>query len=180
MAAHARRPWGLMRAFLFGVAITPVALLAAVLGAAAVGLWPVSAAPEPSALETRVAHFAVARALARRAPRVASPVPVTTANLFAGMKVYRDNCEGCHGGPDRAPSDFGGSFYPRVPQFPTDPPRRPVWQIRYVVRNGVRWTAMPGWRRLLSEDDMWRVATFVGRIDSLPPEVVAAWRRRAH
>jgi mono/diheme cytochrome c family protein len=167
-----------MRSLLIGVAVTSVVLLFAAFAVAALGLWPVSAAPEPGVLETRAAQFAFTAALARRAPRVASPVSATTDNLLAGMKIYRDNCEGCHGGADRAPSDFGASFYPRVPQFPIHPPRRPVWQLHYVIRNGVRWTAMPGWRRLLSDDDMWRAATFVSRIDSLPLEVVAEWRRR--
>jgi mono/diheme cytochrome c family protein len=45
------------------------------------------------------------------------------------MKMYRDDCAGCHGDYGR-PSEWGSQdFYPRVPQFALEPPHKPDWQL---------------------------------------------------
>jgi hypothetical protein len=33
-----------------------------------------------------------------------------------------------------------------------------------------------GWTQLASDEDLWKVASLVSRIDSLPPAVDASWR----
>jgi mono/diheme cytochrome c family protein len=75
------------------------------------------------------------------------------------MKLFRDGCDGCHGDGSK-PSVWGTtSFLPRVPQFATEPPHRPDWQIHWIVKNGIRNTGMGGWEQLLSDDKIWTVST---------------------
>jgi thiosulfate dehydrogenase len=167
-----------MREFLLGALTAPVALAVIALGGARLGVVPVTAAAEPTALEGWLAGVAVDATVARDAPHLSNPVPPTDENLRAGLRVYRNNCEGCHGGADRKPSPFGTSFYPRAPQFPLRPPRRPDWQLHYVVQNGLRRTGMPGWRSTLNDEQIWRAVTFVSHLDSLPPSVASAWREK--
>jgi Cytochrome C oxidase, cbb3-type, subunit III len=78
----------------------------------------------------------------RRASRILSQPPMKT--WLAGMNVFRDACAGCHGDPNRI-SQYGEGFYPRVPQFAIDPPRRPDWQLFWIAKNGVRYSAMSAW-----------------------------------
>ena len=97
--------------------------------------------------------------------------------LLAGMKVYQDNCAGCHGGPSR-PSEWGSSdFYPRVPQFARTPPRKPDWQLYWIVKHGVRYSGMAAWGNQIPDSTMWQVVTFLSRLDSLAPAVDAEWRK---
>ena len=60
------------------------------------------------------------------------------------MNVFRDACAGCHGDPNGI-SQYGQGFYPRVPQFAIDPPRRPDWQLFWIVKNDVRYSGMSAW-----------------------------------
>ena len=37
------------------------------------------------------------RAVAREAPHLTNPFPASSENLLEGLKIFRDNCAGCHG-----------------------------------------------------------------------------------
>ncbi|MGO9851113.1 MAG: c-type cytochrome, partial [Steroidobacteraceae bacterium] len=115
--------------------------------------------------------------VARSAPRLSSPIGSSDAELITGMKLYRNNCAGCHGDAGR-PSPWGtGGFYPRVPQFAQSPPRKPDWQLLWIVRHGIRYSGMGAWREeMLSDKEAWEVVTFLSRLNALPAAVQAAWQ----
>ena len=167
-----------MRYFIVGV-LTGVIAVAVGL-ALAVWFWPwqVEAVGIPGQSEIAVMRILLDRALKREAPRLANPFPPSAENLTAGMKIFREGCAGCHGdGLNR--STWGTtSFFPRVPQFATEPPNRPDWQIYWIVRNGIRNTGMGAWKQLLTDDQIWQVTGFVSHINSLPEDVSTAWHKR--
>src|SRR5690349_6356723 len=114
-----------MRGFLIGLLVGLLVPVLAVLLTARLGFFSVNATAEPPAWEVRLARLAVDASVARSAPPLPSPVGSSEAELLAGMKLYRNNCAGCHGDAGR-PSPWGsGGFYPRVPQFAQSPPRKP-------------------------------------------------------
>ncbi len=140
------------------------------------GAWSVDATATPPAWEQTLARMAVRASVARHAPRTPNPLRPSAEVLLAGLKVYRDNCAGCHGGP-RRPSEWGSTdFYPRVPQFARTPPRKPEWQLYWIVTRGVRYSGMAAWGGQVPDSTIWQVVTFLSRLDSLPPTIDAAWR----
>ena len=140
------------------------------------GAWSVDATAPPPAWERALARRAVSASVARRAPRISSPIQATPDELLAGLKAYRNNCAGCHGTAAQ-PSEWGSEdFYPRVPQFAVAPPRKPEWQLFWIVQHGVRYSGMGAWRHLMPDSTIWQVVGFLSRLDSLPPAVDAAWR----
>jgi len=141
------------------------------------GAWSVDATSTPPAWEQALARMAVRASVARHAPRTPNPLRPSPDVLLAGVKVYRDNCAGCHGGPSR-PSEWGSAdFYPRVPQFARTPPRKPEWQLYWIVTRGVRYSGMAAWGGQVADSTIWQVVTFLSRLDSLPPAVDAQWRK---
>jgi mono/diheme cytochrome c family protein len=172
-----------VRRFVQGFVLGILALPLGALVAAWLGYLPALAKAEPPRWEKAVAQMTLNSYVARHAPHLANPIPPTDENLLAGLKVFRDGCAGCHGDPN-AGSDYGASFYPRVPQFASDPPRLPDWQLFWIVKNGVRYSGMSAWDRqwdndsAKSDDQMWKVVTFLSRLDSLPPAVNAEWHKK--
>jgi len=165
-----------MRKFIVGLIAGIFLVPALVLIAAFAGWLPVAATAEPPGWEVTLARRALSDSVARQAPALANPVSPCSEHLRAGMRMYRDNCAGCHGDAGK-PSDWGsGGFYPRVPQFAAAPPSKPDWQLFWIVTNGVRYSGMGAWDRLMSSDDRWKVVTFLSHLESLPPEVQADWR----
>jgi mono/diheme cytochrome c family protein len=164
-----------MGRFIAGVLCGVIVALVGV--AALVWLWPwrVEAGATPSALEVSLMRSLLDRAVAREAPHLTDPTPPSRENLLAGLKTFRDGCAGCHG-DGRHKSCWGStSFLPRAPQFGSEPPARSESEIYWIVKNGIRNTAMGGWAHLIPDEDARRVAGFLAHVRSLPPEVASEW-----
>jgi len=165
-----------MRAFacglLFGAFLIPFVALIVLL----LGWFPVPATSDPPRWEAFLARRALAASVARQARRLQNPVPPNSSNLRLGLKIYRDNCSGCHGDAGK-PSHWGTTaFYPRVPQFDSVLPLKPDWQMFWIVKRGVRYTGMGAWEGEMSEENIWKVVSFLSRLKNLPPDVEAEWR----
>jgi mono/diheme cytochrome c family protein len=165
-----------MGKFVLGIIVTLVVLILGILGFATLGLLPTVANVEPPHWEHRFAMGAVDASMERHAPRVNNPLPPTDQNLEDGMKIYTMACAGCHGTLDRKPNEFGRSFYPPAPNFVSDPPDDPEWHTFFTIRTGVRYTGMPAWEKTMSEQDMWKVTSFLSHLDKLPPAVQDYWK----
>ena len=133
----------------------------------------------PSWLESEVAASAVNASAARHARARQNPIAPTEANLLDGARLYRDKCADCHGRPDNPVSDYGASFNPPAPQFTQAPPRLPENQIFYLIKNGVRRSAMPAWGNIMADSEIWQVVTFLHHLDNLPPSIQLELHRPA-
>jgi thiosulfate dehydrogenase len=165
-----------MLKFVLGMIVAVAAIAIVGVGAALLGLLPTRANEEPPKWEEHFAMSALDNAVERHAAKVTNPVPATDSNLIDGLKIYIQNCASCHGGIDRKPVEFGQSFYPSAPNFILDPPDDPEWHNYYVIRNGVRYTGMPSWEKMLSDTDMWKVTALLSRLEKLPPAVEDYWK----
>lgn len=166
-----------MRNFILGIIVVLIIIIGGGLAFLLLGLMPTNADATPSSLERRIAMPALDAAMERRAPRLNNPVPPTDENIIDGMKIYTMNCSLCHGTLDNKPSPLEHSFYPPPPQLILAPLDDPEWHIHYAIRTGVRYTGMPAWGKVLSDQDMWKVTAFLSRIEKLPPGVQDYWKK---
>jgi mono/diheme cytochrome c family protein len=164
-----------VRNFIAGVVVSLVAIILVVW----LYPWSVEASAEPTAAERWLMTRLIDRAIAREAPRATNPFAASDEVLLAGMKFFVSNCAGCHGDGKQSSPWGTTSFFPRPPQFGSQPTPRPDWQIFWIVKHGIRNTGMGAWEKLAGDEDLWKVALFVDRIDSLPPAVAAQWRGEA-
>src|SRR5271166_4679328 len=142
------------------------------------GLLPANADARPSALERWAARTSLRATVAREAPKQTDPLPVDDSNLAAGSKLYGDNCMVCHGASDGQASNIAAGLYQHAPQLgkhgvEDDPEGETYWKIDH----GIRLTGMPAFGKSLTETQIWRLATFLKHMDSLPPQAQAAWKR---
>jgi mono/diheme cytochrome c family protein len=120
----------------------------------------VSSEAEPSWIERRLASSLLDVKVRLKAPARNSPLKSPDEDVIVGGQLYRAQCSFCHGGLDGRVAPLAKSFSPRPPQLTIEPTRRPVWMNAYLIRHGVRWTAMPAFPDL-SEAEVWRIATFL-------------------
>jgi mono/diheme cytochrome c family protein len=159
-----------------GVIVCFAVLALATLVFIILGFVPTQAKANPPRLESRIATQALHASMQRHAPRVTNPMVPSDQNLIDGMKIYYENCSLCHGGLDRKPAPLAKNFYPPAPNLISDPLDHPEWQIFFSVRTGVRYTGMPAWEGVLSEQDMWKITSFLSRLEQLPPPVQRYWQ----
>ena len=158
------------------VIVCLVILILAALALLTLGFFSTQAKMAPPRLEGRVANQALHASMRRHAPRVTNPLTPSDQNLIDGMKIYYQNCSLCHGGLDSKPAPLAKNFYPPAPNLISNPLDYPEWQIFFAVRTGVRYTAMPAWEGVLSEQDIWKVTSFLSRLEKLPPGVQQYWQ----
>jgi len=132
-----------------------------------------STADQPSYLEKTVARAARNLAMPRRARLEANPWKATPEVLQEARESFLDRCAVCHGPDGAGETGVGRNLYPRVPDL-----RLPQTQnltdgeIRYIIRNGVRLTGMPGWAKPHDEqgDDSWKLVLYIRSLRQLTGE----------
>jgi thiosulfate dehydrogenase len=178
-----------MRKFLLGFAFGLLALPLAVISVARLGLLPINANASPSNLETSFAQMALDASAARHAPHLSDPIVPSEENLMAGLKLFKNDCAGCHGTPNTArENEANVNLYPNAPQFALHPPRKPDYQLFWIVKGGVRYSGMFAWAgqfapdasgKDVSDEKIWSAVTFLTHLDSLPPAVDAEWHKKS-
>jgi mono/diheme cytochrome c family protein len=153
-----------------------VAVLSVAALAAAGGVYMLrrgySARETPTALEEAVArrlrHLATpADARSRR-----NPVAATAEILAEARAHFADHCAVCHANDGSGETTIGQGLYPKTPDM-----RLPQTQdmsdgeLFYVIRNGVRFTGMPGWGTVHEQEDTdsWGLVHFIRRLPGLSP-----------
>ena len=129
-------------------------------------------------LEERIAGAAITASIGKSADDQSS-LPVDESNLQAGAKIYMQICASCHGKLDQAESGAKG-FYPPPP--PLLPPGEgvtddPVGAIHWMVKNGIRFSAMPAFGKKLSDSEIWQVSLLLNNADKLPDSVKESLRQ---
>ncbi|MGH9470537.1 MAG: c-type cytochrome [Terriglobia bacterium] len=166
-----------MKKFFLGVIVTLVVLAGGAYLYLRLGFLDLRADLQPSAFEKREAMSFMDASTDRHAPEQKNPVELTEANLIDGAKLYKIYCAACHGAPDHPEKKFGHPFYPPAPQFMEEAPDMPENQNFYTIQHGVRWTGMPAWKNTLSDQEIWKLVTFLSRMDKLPPAVEEEWKK---
>lgn len=169
-----------MKKFLFGIVFGIGLLLAAVYFLAVRGGFSMATKGGPLPMERFIAHKALAASIGKSSGEE-SPLPADETNLLAGARVYQQNdCAMCHGRLDQPAPDVARRFYPHAPQLlpPGDGVTDdPVGTTRWVVKNGIRFSAMPGFDGKLTDEEIWQVSLFLKNADKLPPSVQEVLRQ---
>lgn len=177
MSALGRRAGGLGRLLLTGLATLG---LAALVYAASFFVQGVSARPEPTSLETRLARAARHHLIPARARATANPVAATPEALASGMAHFADHCATCHGNDGRGKTSYGRQMFPRAPDMTAAATQTLAdGELFWIVENGVRLTGMPGF----GDDDpandaeSWELVQFVRHLPELTPEELREMER---
>jgi mono/diheme cytochrome c family protein len=157
-----------------GRAAVGLALAVLVLAAAAGVLLlrgGISARPDPSPLESRVARRLRSWAIPRSAREARNPIPRTPEAISAGLEHFADHCAACHANDGSGRTEMGRGLHPRAPDM-----RRGETQdltdgeLFYIIENGVRLTGMPAWGGEGTAEESWHLVHFIRHLPDLTAE----------
>lgn len=163
-----------MKNFLLGVISTLAVLTLAVLGYIRFGFAEVQSDIPPSGFENSLLRAGVHASLRREAPNVPNPVPPTDANLIAGGKFYINACAGCHGTPGKPFGKHGPILFPPIPELPVVGTDLTESQIFWAAKHGIRRSGMFANGVWAKDQDLWMVAAYIKRMNSVSPFVKEA------
>jgi mono/diheme cytochrome c family protein len=94
---------------------------------------------------------------------------MTQKRISAGAGLYAENCTGCHLSPDMDATPISQGLYPTPPQF-SGKLDHTASQEFWMIKHGVKLTAMPAWGRTRGDDQMWDMVAFVRTLPTLSPD----------
>lgn len=158
------------------------AALAAVMGATLFvwfGVYDVSASAPHSNLAAWAIHATMIRSIRTRAATIHAPQRFSQAQAARGFGEYERHCVGCHGAPGVARAPWASGLTP-TPPYLIDATRK--WtpaELRLIVGDGVKMTAMPAWKFTLSDDRLWDLVAFLETLGATTPRQYARMRAKA-
>jgi thiosulfate dehydrogenase len=169
-----------MRGFVLGVVLTLVVLVAGGYLLLHSGKISMATTAKPLPFEQAVASAAIEGSIAN-GKDVPNPLPLTDANIVAGAKEYREHCVFCHGAPGLEKPPLPAMMFPHPPQLfekddmvIDDPPGSIFW----IITNGIRLSAMPGFKDHLTDTERWQITWLLKQADKLPPAAVTELQRQ--
>jgi mono/diheme cytochrome c family protein len=134
---------------------------AAGLAVVAFGLFDVRASTPHGPLIAWATHTTFIHATQRRAASAPKPPNFTPAEVQAGFRDYDSLCVSCHGGPGIDRQGWASGLNP-TPPYLLDAARN--WspaQLKLIIGDGAKMTAMPAWKTVLSDQRQWDLVAFV-------------------
>ena len=154
-------------------------LAAAVFGLAGLlfvsaGLMPVAASQGHWPITQVLLHFVMRRsvqthALGVKPPPAEDQLLDTEAMVLKGAGHYAEGCLPCHGAPGHPRAEV---VLHSVPEPPYLPPMVDDWNDRelfWIVKHGIKYTAMPAWPSQRRDDEAWAMVAFLRRLPQLGP-----------
>lgn len=109
------------------------------------------------------------RSIAVRSRNVSVPANLMDVKrLQSGAGLYTEMCSGCHLAPGLEKSEISQGLYPKAPELFREPQRSAEEQF-WIIKHGVKLTAMPAWGKTHSDELIWDMVAFVRQLPKMTP-----------
>lgn len=92
------------------------------------------------------------------------------ALIRLGAGYFESGCAACHGAPGRERNPIVELMEPPPPALAPQIPTFSDNELYWIIWNGIRYTAMPGWTGNHREDEVWAMVAFLRNYGSLSPQ----------
>jgi len=157
-----------MRAVITAIAVL---VILAVLGGIVVysGVYNIGADAPHSGVVYETLETLRDKSIDRHAQSVAVPKDLNDPKrIAAGAGLYDEMCTGCHLGPGVERSELSQGLYPSAPELAQGDDLSPAEQF-WVIKHGVKLTAMPAWGKTHSDDLIWDMVAFIRQMPKMSP-----------
>ena len=96
-----------------------------------------------------------------------------------GADEYAEMCTGCHLAPGMADNEFRKGLYPAAPELAKRErvgnvvDATSVAQQFWIIKHGIKMSAMPAWGRTHDDDTIWSLVAFLQKLPALTPQQYA-------
>ena len=149
--------------FVAGILVTilvPILLLAS-------GVVNMGADVQPGFIERTLAPLGRDRSVEKRASTEKDPYAGNPTAIAAGFDHYRENCVMCHGAPGVAGAELSKGLNPPAPRLGNGEKGTPDGELFWVIKHGIRMTAMPAFGPTHTDEEIWKIVAFIRHLPDL-------------
>ena len=145
------------------VVVLVVVILGALIFASTVNM----AANAPGGLETALVTRMKYSHIAGKDDK--NPTPDTPDTVKEGAEHFQHHCEMCHGlDGQNTGVTYATKMSPAVADLASERVQHYTdGQLKWIIDNGIRFTGMPGWKGILSDEEAWNIVRYIRH---LPPK----------
>ncbi len=151
------------------------AVIAAILGAIVIttGIINLSAdIPHPQGW-AELLHYSFKRSVSAHADDIMQPADLGTMPIAKGAMMFDAVCANCHSAPGRGQSLVSLSMRPQPQYLPLVINQYTPAELFWIVKHGVKYSAMPSFPTQARDDEIWSVVAF---LRALPTMDAASYR----
>lgn len=89
--------------------------------------------------------------------------------IAAGAQHYAAMCVGCHLAPGLANTEIRQGLYPKPPKL-AEPVHGSAAEQFWIIKHGVKLTAMPAWGVTHDDQSIWGLVAFLRKLPEMSPE----------
>lgn len=147
-------------------------IIAAVFAAAFIwaGIFDVAATSKHSGPVALTLHYAMERSVVFHAPHREPPDLDNENMIRRGASHYASGCAPCHGAPGELASPIAQQMTPTPPGLYSVGRDFTPSQIFWIVKHGVKMTAMPAWPAQQRDDEIWAMVAFLKHLPEFNTE----------
>src|SRR5579864_6220441 len=153
--------------------LRPLIVAALAGGAVVAGIIAIVGAPlllvhrQDLPLEQQYGHFMIGVAARVLAGNATNPVANNPRAIAPGRDAYTGSCAECHGSNGDGKGIFGASTYPPATDLTShDVAEKSDAELFWITKNGLSFTAMPGFGDQYSDQDIWNIVAYMRAIQN--------------
>lgn len=124
------------------------------------GHWPLT----EHILRITMSHTVRMRTMSTKVPPLDDP-----AMVLKGAGHYATGCMPCHGAPGRDRPLVVLQMVPEPPDMSEAVQHRQPAELFWIVKHGLKYTAMPAWPAPDRDDEVWAMVAFIRRLPEMTP-----------
>ncbi len=143
------------------------------------GAYDISTSNHDNRLMNWALDTAMTNSVKNHAEGITPPNLEDLAMVREGAAHYQEMCVGCHGAPGREPGEMAEGLWPTAPELAEQDLDWTAAQTFWIVKNGIKFTAMPAWGPSHSDDELWAIVALLERLPHLSPSEYQAMVKAA-
>jgi mono/diheme cytochrome c family protein len=109
------------------------------------------------------------RAVEQQARDIPVPKLDDPKMIAEGAEHYAAMCSGCHLAPGKQDSEIRPGLYPQPPKL-AEKQSLTAAQSFWVIKHGIKLSAMPAWGTTHNDDAIWNIVAFLQKLPGMTPE----------
>jgi mono/diheme cytochrome c family protein len=110
------------------------------------------------------------RSVEVRGTDIRAPQNFTEDQFKKGFSEFNEMCVACHGAPGKEANEIGKGINPEAPKLADSARHWDSAHLFWIIKNGIKMTAMPAFSPTHSDEEIWTIVAFVRRIPELSPK----------
>jgi mono/diheme cytochrome c family protein len=107
-----------------------------------------------------------------RARHMQVPEQLSQQRATRGLQHFQQTCVPCHGAPGTH-GEAGGDQMPEPPPLQATAEEWSAAELFWIIKNGIKMTAMPSFGAVRSNDEIWDIVAFLKTLPAMSPQEYA-------